>query len=124
MTLARTPRAKLTLLYDGNCSICVASMKALLKGRAKNVTLQPLDLHSREAREAFPDFDLAALMGELHVVDGAGNVFTGARAVHEILRYQTWPICWLARAWSLPGYPALAQKFYQWFSARRYRMQR
>jgi len=85
--------------------------------------IEALDLHSQRARKLFPHLDREALMGELHVVDAEGNVFSGARAVHEVLRYQAAPLCWLALLWNVPGYPWLAQRFYRWFSARRYRLQ-
>ncbi len=124
MASDQSPRTKLTVLYDARCSLCAASVKALLKRRPAHADIEPLDLHSQRARELFPHLDRGALMGELHVVDAAGNVFSGARAVHEVLRYQRPPLSWLALLWNVPGYPCVAQKFYRWFSARRYRLQR
>jgi predicted DCC family thiol-disulfide oxidoreductase YuxK len=59
-------------------------------------------------------------MEELHVVDDAGRVTRGARAVNEVLRHQHGVRGWLAYLWYVPGYAWLADRQYKRIARSRY----
>jgi predicted DCC family thiol-disulfide oxidoreductase YuxK len=79
-----------------------------------------LNFHDDELRAQFPEIKLDALMNELHVVDDRGNVWRGARAVNQILRYQRGIRGVLAWLWYLPGFAWLADRQYQRIARSRY----
>jgi len=78
-TGARTPVARLTVLYDAQCSLCVHLRHWLLRQRQ----LIPLDLvpaASDEARRRFPGLDHAGTLDEITVVGDRGQVYRGTSA--------------------------------------------
>ncbi len=91
-----------------------------LRGFDNSDSLELLDLHDPEAAARFPALDLDRLMEELHVVDDAGNIYRGARAINEILRFQRGPKRYLAYLWYVPGFPWLADRQYKRLAASRY----
>lgn len=109
----------LAVLYDGDCDMCRASIQGI-RNFDRSGKIEPLDLHDPGARAKFPAFALKDLMEELHVVDGRGQVFRGARAINEILRLQPGLRGWLAYAWYIPGYAWLADRQYKRLAASRY----
>jgi predicted DCC family thiol-disulfide oxidoreductase YuxK len=109
----------LAILYDGGCDMCRASMQAI-ESFDKSGAIEPIDLHDEQARARFPSLELKDLLEELHAVDEHGAVYTGARAINEILRLQPGLRGWLAYAWYIPGYAWLAERQYKRIAASRY----
>ncbi len=115
----RTPAGKLAVLYDGECAMCRAAAEGMR--RFDNAAaIELVDLHHPGARSRFPALEREKLLEELHVVDDAGRVFRGARALNELLRRQRGFRRYLAFLWYLPGYPWLAERQYKRLAASRY----
>ena len=110
---------KLAVLYDGDCEMCRTVAGGILD-YDNSGALELLNLHASEAREQFPELKLDDLLYELHVIDDAGRVYRGARAVNEILRRQSGLRGLLAYLWYLPGYAWLADRQYKAIAAARY----
>ncbi|MYV97055.1 DCC1-like thiol-disulfide oxidoreductase family protein [Streptomyces sp. SID3343] len=84
------PVRRITVLYDGDCPLC----RALSGWIASQPTLIKVDLveaDSPRARNRYPDLDHAATLGEITVVGGSGEVWTGAAA-------------WITVLWALHSY--------------------
>jgi len=108
----------LTVLYDAQCGLCQRA-RAWLAAQPAYVQLEFLPAGSPAARERYPRLDVAATLGELHVVADDGRVWSGARA---------WVMCLWAlretRSLSLrlagPRRMAVAQSIVARLSERRY----
>jgi predicted DCC family thiol-disulfide oxidoreductase YuxK len=116
----RASPGKLAILYDGACELCRASMEAIRHFDASE-KIELLNLHDPGVRARFPGLELKDLLEELHAVDDRGDIYTGARAINEILRKQPGIRGWLAYAWYIPGYAWLAERQYRRIAANRYR---
>lgn len=116
----RARAGKLAVLYDGGCEMCRTVAGGILDFDNSGA-LELLDLHAQQAREQFPQLRLDDLLYELHVIDDAGRVYRGARAINEILRRQSGVRGALAYLWYLPGYAWLADRQYKAIAASRYR---
>ncbi|MFI8434972.1 thiol-disulfide oxidoreductase DCC family protein [Streptomyces sp. NPDC079020] len=75
----RTPVARLTVLYDAQCSLCVHVRHWLMRQHQ----LIPLDLvpaASEEARRRFPGLDHAKTLDEITVIGDQGQIYHGTAA--------------------------------------------
>lgn len=76
----------LTAIYDGRCVICQTTRR-LVSALDWRGRVQWLDLHDHETVAArFPHLDHPRLMGEIHVIDENGRLFTGFRGLRRMLR--------------------------------------
>ncbi len=113
----------LTALYDGNCALCRASCASLrrLDWRKR---IEFIDLHESERwRTRLPGLPLESLLGEIHVIDGAGALYSGFQASRRLLKEL--PLGWLL--WlllRLPGMDSLGSRGYRFIARRRYRLSR
>ena len=110
---------RIAVIYDGECDLCRTSAEAVRIFDNSNA-IDLIDLHDADARAQFPALTVPALMVELHVVDDAGRVTRGARAVNEVLRHQHGVRGWLAYLWYIPGYAWLADRQYKRIARSRY----
>lgn len=113
----------LTALYDGNCVICqsaCATMRAL--DWRRRITF--VDLHDSDSwRRQFPHLRADALMGEIHVMDQAGELYSGFRASRRMLKEVPLGLpLWLLL--QLPGTGWLGRRVYRFIARRRYRINR
>ena len=115
----RARPGRVAVIYDGECSLCRTSAEAVRIFDNSNA-IDLIDLHDADARAQFPDLTVQALMEQLHVVDDAGRVTRGARAVNEVLRHQQGVRGWLAYLWYIPGYAWLADRQYKRIARSRY----
>jgi predicted DCC family thiol-disulfide oxidoreductase YuxK len=115
----RAGPGRIAVIYDGECRLCRTSAEAVRIFDNSNA-IDLIDLHDSDARAQFPDLTVQALMEELHVVDDAGRVTRGARAVNEVLRHQKGARGWLAYLWYIPGYAWLADRQYKRIAQSRY----
>ena len=114
---------QLTVLYDGNCRLCMATVERLrgIGSRAslRFISLQELDGRDAPAMPAIGDIPQERLMERMHAIDGEGRVYAGSDAVVRILR--TVPYFgfagWLYR---LPGMSRLGDAVYRYVARRRY----
>jgi predicted DCC family thiol-disulfide oxidoreductase YuxK len=117
----RARPGRIAVIYDGECNLCRTSAEAVRIFDNSNA-IDLIDLHDADARAQFPALTMQALMEELHVVDEAGCVTRGARAVNEVLRHQHGVRGLLAYLWYIPGYAWLADRQYKRIARSRYRV--
>ena len=111
----------LTALYDGNCVICQTACAALraLDWRQR---IEFLDVHdSASWRHRYPHLRFEALMGQLHVLDQDGTLYSGFRAGRRLLKAAPLGLpLWLLL--QLPGMDWLGRRVYRCIARRRYRV--
>ena len=110
---------EITVLYDGNCSLCRASVERLRRFDTRQ-RVELLDLHDPTSQTRFPQIDREAAMRWMQAVDAQGRVSSGAEAwTHIGLLLPGWNLL----AWLLlvPGIRWLAAKIYSWIARNRYR---
>ena len=114
--------AELTVLYDGSCSLCRASV-ARVRPFDKRRRIEFLDLHDPSAPQRFPLIDRDAAMRWMQAVDPNGRVSSGADAWARIGALLPG---WNLLVWILllPGLHWLAVKVYAWIARNRYRWNR
>jgi uncharacterized protein YbjT (DUF2867 family)/predicted DCC family thiol-disulfide oxidoreductase YuxK len=113
--------ARLVLLYDGACPICVFEMDRL-KGLDRARRLAYLDI-------AAPDFDpgrygvtMAALMGRMHAVSPERGLLVGMEAIRAA--YAAVGFGWLLAITGLPLLRPLCDRLYLAFARHRYAISR
>jgi predicted DCC family thiol-disulfide oxidoreductase YuxK len=91
-------RSDIVALYDGQCVICNTSRRLI--GRFDPAgRVEWVNLHQREVVAArYPDYDHAAMMGEIHVVadDRLYRGFQGTRRMFRAVPF-FWPFYLLLR---------------------------
>ena len=113
------PTPTLTVLYDGNCGLCRASVERLRR-MDRGSRVAQLNLHDPEATIRFPQVDREEAMRLMLAVDSRGRVFSGADAWARIgLALPGWNLV----AWLLlvPGIHSIARLIYAWIARNRYR---
>jgi len=112
-------RAPLTVLFDGACSFCTGSARAVLRiFGAKRVTLT--DFQRPGALEPYPQLHHDALMRKMHVVAPDGRVFAGAEAFARIV-VQVPVLGWIGWLYYVPGIRQTADTLYALVAKHRYR---
>ncbi|MGC1415487.1 MAG: DUF393 domain-containing protein [Candidatus Acidiferrum sp.] len=114
--------AKLTVLYDGACNLCRASV-ARVRRMDRRGRIELLDLHDASVPARFPQVNIEEAMRLMQAVDPAGHVYSGADAWARIgLTLPGWKlIAWLLL---VPGIHFIAQHLYGWIARNRYRWNR
>jgi len=112
----------ITVLFDGSCSLCCASV-ARAKRFDRSQSIEFLDLHDPQAASRFPQVDREQAMRLMQAVDSAGHVYGGVDAWARIGQLLPgWNlVAWLLR---VPGIHWLAAKIYAWIARNRYRWNR
>ncbi len=108
---------KQTLLYDGECPMCVFQMKTLswLDWRG---ALALVPLADPRAQEIAPQLTREDLLEAIHCVTPEGRVYRGARAIRFVgLRLPL--LVPVALVLWLPGVILLAEIIYRWVSRHR-----
>jgi len=119
---ARRTVAELTVLYDGACNLCRASVVRVRRMDPRS-RIELLDLHDASRATRFPQVDLDEAMRLMQAVDLRGRVYSGADAWARIgLALPGWKlIAWLLL---VPGIYFIAQRVYAWIARNRYRWNR
>jgi len=114
--------AELTVLYDGACNLCWASVARVRRMDSRS-RIELLDLHDASVATRFPQVNFDEAMRLMQVVDRRGRVYSGADAWARIgLALPGWKfVAWLLL---LPGIHFLAQRLYAWVARNRYRWNR
>lgn len=117
-------QSPLTVLYDGRCSLCAGSARALERidrgrGRVRLVDFR-VDMAKADRAGITPD----ALEGAMHAIHPDGRVVRGPDAVRDALRAVGWkPASWVL-ALPVVGplfarcYDTLARNRLRWFARR------
>lgn len=114
--------AELTVIYDGSCNLCRASV-ARIHHMDPRGRVETLDLHDATVVARFPQVDYEQAMRLMQAVDSSGRVYSGADAWARIgLTLPGWRLL----AWMLlvPGIHFVAQRVYGWVARNRYRWNR
>jgi predicted DCC family thiol-disulfide oxidoreductase YuxK len=107
----------LSVLYDGACPRCRASMALVLAADPDHV-VHGIDLTAVDVRTVHPSLTPEACVRSMHVVSRQGNVTTGFDAVRSLaLRL---PLFWVA-GWiaSIPGVASAGRLLYNRLAATR-----
>jgi predicted DCC family thiol-disulfide oxidoreductase YuxK len=73
-------------IYDGNCVICNTTRR-IVGAFDWLRRVEFLDLHNyAEVAERYPQIDLVAAMGQVHVVADSGKVYGGFEGMRRMLR--------------------------------------
>ncbi len=112
----------LTVLFDGSCSLCRASVARARRFDSRG-RVEFLDLHDPAAPQRFPQVDRELAMRWMQAIDVRGRLFSGVDAWVRIgLLLPGWK--WLAWLLLVPGIHWLAAKIYAWVARNRYRWNR
>ena len=114
--------AELTVLYDGGCNLCRASV-ARVRRMDPRGRIELLDLHDASVPARFPQVDLDEAKRLMQAVDPHGRVYSGVDAWARVgLSLPGWKlIAWL---FLVPGIHFVAQHSYAWVARNRYRWNR
>ena len=115
-------RARNTVLYDNDCSLCTFQIKLLgWMDWSNRIALVPLadPVVTVIAASLTPE----ALREAIHCVTPSGRIYRGARAIRGIgMRV---PLLWLLALFLwIPGVIFIAEIVYQWISRNRYVLSR
>jgi predicted DCC family thiol-disulfide oxidoreductase YuxK len=113
---------RLTILYDGNCGLCRASV-ARLRRFDHGRRIELLDLHEPSVSARFPQVNREEALRLMQAVDPAGKVYAGVDAwARAGLVLPGWKLI----AWPLlvPGIHFVAGRIYAWVARNRYRWNR
>ena len=114
--------AELTVLYDGACNLCRASVARVRRMDPRSL-IELLDLHDPAVPVRFPQVNIKEAMRLMQAVDRRGRVYSGADAWARIgLVLPGWK--WAAWLLLVPGIHFVAQRFYGWVARNRYRWNR
>lgn len=113
-------RGAFTVLYDGNCPLCRASVTRL-RHRDAEGTLRFLPTQDPAVAEEFAWLPSEALDGSLHLVGPNRETWEGAAAVERMMRLLPG---WRRGAWlfHLPWARPLVRRVYRWVARNRYRL--
>lgn len=103
------------LVYDGDCGICEASVRLLVRAKCRATPIP-----SQAWLLEHPDDELRCAAAALLVTDDA--VLEGEHAVAGALRLSAWPGPWLGRLIDAPGVRILARHVYRLVARNRARI--
>lgn len=112
----------LTVLYDGSCSLCRASVARVQRFDTHH-RIELVDVHDPSAQQRFPQINTEIAMRWMQAIDAHGHIWSGAEAWARIgLNLPGWNLL----AWLLlvPGVRWIAAKIYTWIARNRYRWNR
>jgi len=114
--------AELTILYDGACGLCRASIARLRHIDSRGL-VETLDLHDPSVPTRFPQVNPEEAMRLMQAVDAQGRVYSAVDAWARVGRALPG---WKLIAWILlvPGIHFVAQRVYAWIARNRYRWNR
>ena len=111
------------VIYDGFCSLCVASVRLLRRLDWGHRLTYSDAQNGADLETRFPHVDRAAVLGAIHVVTRDDRVLVGYEAVRYVLRYLP-ALMWLAPLLYLPGVTWLGPRVYGYVAAHRYQFNR
>ena len=115
-------KAQLTVLYDGGCSLCRASV-ARVQEFDEQRRIAFLDVHDPAVKARYREIDPEIAMRWMQAVDTRGHVSSGVDAWARMgLLLPGWKL--VAWVLLLPGVHWIAAKVYGWVARNRYRWNR
>jgi predicted DCC family thiol-disulfide oxidoreductase YuxK len=113
--------SRYTVIYDGNCKVCIRSVTLLTKWD-RNHELEIIPSQSPGVRERFPWISPHAYIESMQVIRTRdGKTWQAAAALEELLNVlpKGRLFSWLFR---IPFVRPLVDWFYRWFARNRYRL--
>jgi predicted DCC family thiol-disulfide oxidoreductase YuxK len=116
---------RLTVVYDGECNLCLATVDKLkrmpVRAQLRYVPLQQLIDGQIGPWPGIGGVTPRQLSAQLHVTDEQGRRFSGSDAVMKLLGL-TPGLTWLARLGGLPGLRVISRMLYRIVARYRYRL--
>lgn len=120
-----TTKPKLTVVYDGQCKLCLATVDKLrrMPNRADLAFVSLQSLISGEVRPwpGISDVPYEALYAQLHVTDSQGRRFSGHEGLLLLMRHVP-SLAWLGWFGGLLGLRGLVRLLYRFVARYRYRL--
>lgn len=114
MTRTTHPRATLTVLYDETCGFCTGVAAWLVRRGAGRLRVEPIG--STLGAHALRDLPLERRYDSVHVIDGLGRRWSGARSL-PVLARATPGLEWAAGPLAL--LPRATEVGYDWVTRHR-----
>ncbi|XP_015202768.1 uncharacterized protein [Lepisosteus oculatus] len=117
--ITRNIKATVTVLYDGECPICVKEIKCLQylqqrqQGKVEFIDISQKDYDGMK----YGGITYEVAMEQMHVIDEKDKVHCGVPAFKVM--YTAVGLAWLAHFISLPGIRSLMDKAYSVFAKNR-----
>jgi predicted DCC family thiol-disulfide oxidoreductase YuxK len=125
MTQAHHNFIRLTVVYDGECNLCLATVDKLRKlpvrAELTFVPLQKLQSGEVQAWPGIDDVPPASLSSQMHVTDEQGQRYSGTDGIFKLMSL-TPGLTWLATAGQWPGLRTLSKWLYRLVARYRYRL--
>ena len=106
------------LLFDDGCPVCRRAADWVARHGVPGA-FELLPCASEDAARRFPSIAANDCLRAMQLVLPDGAVFSGERALPEILR-RTRRYAWAAPMFGLPGAGVLSRVIYRWFAGRRH----
>lgn len=117
--MGKTSKKPVTVLYDGHCSVCHNTVRAIARMDPGQRRLRGVDIRSDAEVAERAGIDRASLESQMHLIHPDGRVTAGPDAVRDALRaLRLGGIAWML---SLPIVGGLFARFYDWFARNRLR---
>jgi predicted DCC family thiol-disulfide oxidoreductase YuxK len=115
-----TPPGRYIVLYDGQCKLCDAGSRRLLR-MARPGAVECVDFQQPGALDPFPGLSHDACMKQMYLVAPDGRLYGGFEAAVQAVA--TRPIIgWIAYLYYVPGIRHLCDLLYRFLASHRYRL--
>lgn len=108
----------LTLLYDGECPLCMKEVNMLRRrSDARGGTLGFIDIAELDFEEMGVGVDYETAMGKIHAVRPDGSLVVGVQVFRDA--YEAVGLGWVYSVLRIPGAPWLAERVYDVWADKR-----
>jgi predicted DCC family thiol-disulfide oxidoreductase YuxK len=115
-----TPPSRYVVLYDGQCKLCDAGSRRLLR-IARPGAVERVDFQQPGALDPFPGLTHDACMKQMYLIAPDGRLYGGFEAAVQAVA--TRPIIgWIAYLYYVPGIRQLCDLLYRFLASHRYRL--
>ena len=115
-----TPPGRYVVLYDGNCKLCDAGSRRLVR-MARPRAVERVDFQEPGALDPFPGLTHDDCMKQMYLVAPDGRLYAGFEAAVRAVATRR-GVGWIAFMYYVPGIRHLCDLLYRWIAARRYRL--
>jgi predicted DCC family thiol-disulfide oxidoreductase YuxK len=117
VVIAMWPRSRMTMIYDGGCGICRATM-AWVASFDWSRRVRVLDLYRWDEVKALANLDRDACIRDLHAVTERGKVLVGYD-VYRAMAARLPVLFWFAPIMALPGVSHVGRRVYRYVADHR-----
>jgi predicted DCC family thiol-disulfide oxidoreductase YuxK len=109
-----------TVLFDGSCRICQRS-RLMIERMRPRADVRFVDVNARRELARYPQMAGADALGQIHVLDPAGQLTGGYDALVALAPVLP-PVAWASRFLGWSPVRRLGHRAYRWIAANRYRL--